>query len=202
MLYHYEENRVYWAGKYKAFVRDNKDPENRGRIRVFCPQIMGAADSPDCWLGWAEPCFPWLGGMNTGDCGPPLTGEEQRSSFGNEWYGVWIEFEMGHQDFPVWVGTFTIAPKATDDRAHQMGVTGGSGQPGGGILGSPGTGPLNPPTPQAARELRLRAPKGVDVVIGSEKGGYLVLGPSGAHLVGAQVTINGKVQQASSTKKG
>jgi hypothetical protein len=188
-------------GKFKGFVRRNDDPENRGRVRVYCPQVMGPEDAEDQWLGWAEPCFPWVGGMNTGDFGPPFTREQQRSSFGMEWFGVWIEFEQGIPDFPIWVGTFTIAPKKDSSTALKMGMSGGASQVGGGILPST-NGPLNPLKPEVGREVRLRTPRGVDIFIGSEDGGGILIGASGVHVVGAQVSINGKLQIASSSRKG
>jgi hypothetical protein len=194
-----------YFGKFKGFIRDNKDPENRGRVRAFCPQVMGGVDGADTWLGWAEPCFPWMGGMNTGDFGPPFTREEQKDAFGIEWYGVWIEFERGHPDFPIWVGTFTIAPIPSAKSALKMGVDGGAGTVGGGIIQSnpPGDlGPLNPPKPEVGREVRLRTPVGVDIVLGSEKGGYIIVGATGIHLVGPSITLNGQNHFSSSVKVG
>ena len=188
---------VLYHGKYKGFVRDNADPEKRGRVRVYCPQVMGPNDGDVNWLDWAEPCFPWFGGINAGDFGPPLTKQQQVSAFGTEWYGVWVEFQQGMVDFPIWVGTFTVAPLPTSESAHTQGVDGGAGQVGGGNIGS-GSLPsgsddseLNPPQASADRELRLRTRVGVDIVIGSEAGGYLILGASGVHIVGAAVTVNG-----------
>lgn len=192
-------NNPIW-GKYKGFVRDNEDPENRGCLRCYCPQVMGPDDAENSWLGWAEPNFPWLGGMNTGDFGPPFTREQQHASFGKEWYGVWLEFEMGHIDFPIWCGTFTIAPLKNSPSAHQMGTSGGASMSGGGIL--PTNHPLNPLKADVSREVRLRTPRGVDILIGSEDGGGILVGPSGVHIVGTQVSINGKVHLASSTQKG
>lgn len=186
-------------GKYKGFVRDNKDPENRGRLRCYVPQVMGPEDAEDCWMGWAEPNFPWMGGMSTGDSGPPFTREEQRAAQGREYFGVWIEFEMGHVDFPIWCGTFTIAPKKDDPTAHKMGVSGGASLSGGGIL--QGNSPLNPLKAEVGREMRIRAPIGTDILIGSEEGGGILIGASGVHIVGTQVSINGKLHLASSTKK-
>lgn len=191
----------YW-GKYKGFVRDNKDPENRGRIRVYCPQVMGGKDSKENWLGWATPCFPWLGGLTAGDLGPPFTREQQIADYGKEWFGVWVEFERGLPDFPIWVGTFPIAPLPTDESALQMGVDGGEPVAGGNILSS-ASGELDAIAnlkPRVGRELRLRAPKGVDIFIGSNKGGGILVGASGVHIVGAQVSLNGRQVLSSSTK--
>ena len=192
-------------GKYKGFIRDNADPENRGRVRVYCPQVMGPNDGREHWLDWAEPCFPWFGGISTGDFGPPLTREEQLEDYGAEYYGVWIEFQGGQPDFPIWVGTFTIAPLPTSDSAHSLGVDGGAGQVGGGIIGTElptgsEDGPLNPPGPLPGREARIRTRTGVDIVIGCEGGGYIILGAAGVHIVGAAVTVNGAHIIASSVK--
>jgi hypothetical protein len=97
---------VHYFGKYKGFVRDNSDKEGRGRVRVYCPQVMGIEDDKDHWLDWAEPCFPWIGGLSALDFGvPPTPGEN-----GNESVGVWIEFEAGEVDHPIWSGTFVYAP--------------------------------------------------------------------------------------------
>lgn len=193
----------YW-GKYKGFVRDNADPENRGRIRAYCPQVMGPADGGGSWLGWAEPCFPWLGGMNTGDFGPPLTKAQQFDTFGAEWYGVWIEFQQGNPDHPIWIGSFTIARTPSASAALSMPVPGGAGIVGGGVLGSSVVGDqhdaLNPPQAELSREVRLRTPKGVDIVIGSESGGYIVIGPNGVHITGVAISLNGVSVIASSTK--
>jgi hypothetical protein len=192
-------------GKFKGFIRDNKDPENRGRVRCFCPQIMGAADVANQWLGWAEPCFPWFGGLSSGDFGPPFTREEQKVAYGSEYFGVWLEFQQGHIDFPIWVGTFTIAPRSDSKSSHSLGIDGGPSQPGGGIIqnsDSGGMDSLNPPKAGVRRELRLRVPIGVDIFIGSEKGGSIIVGPSGVHLVGPQITLNGQAHFSSSTRRG
>ncbi len=87
------ENRYY--GKYRGLVEDNKDPENRGRLRLRIPSVLGK----DVVSGWALPCAPY-GGMP--DQGFFFIPEEQA--------GVWVEFEEGNLDYPVWVGTFWAKP--------------------------------------------------------------------------------------------
>jgi hypothetical protein len=197
------DERKYW-GKYKGFIRENVDPENRGRVRVYCPQVMGPRDADAQWLDWAEPCHPWLGGLTSGDSGPPFTRKQQMDDFGSEWYGVWIEFQDGNPDFPIWVGTFNIAPEPSSASAHTMGVDGGAGVNGGGIFENPPAGSdlsaLNPPKSEVSREVRLRAPRGVDIVIGVEGGGYVIIGQSGVHITGVQATINGRLMNSSSMK--
>lgn len=73
-----------YYGKYRAEVVDNTDPEKRGRIRVKCPAVLGGQISR-----WALPCFP----PNTFTV--PQLGEL-----------VWVEFEGGTKDSPIWCGVF------------------------------------------------------------------------------------------------
>ena len=194
-----------YYGKYKGFVRLNNDPERRNRIRCYCPQVMGRQDSIDKWLGWAEPNSPWLGGLNLGDSGAPFTRDQQiASSAMREYFGVWIEFEQGQLDFPIWCGTFTIAPDPDDPFAQEPDASTQEGVPGGGIIGGAvptGTelDPLNPPKPINDREIRLLAPVGVDLIIQTAGGGTVIVGSSGVHITGIQVTLNGKPISASIT---
>jgi uncharacterized protein involved in type VI secretion and phage assembly len=74
-------------GKYRGVVTDNRDPLQTGRIRARVPDVLGDDES-----GWAMPCLPFTGdGM--GFFALPKLGA-----------GVWIEFESGDPDYPIWVG--------------------------------------------------------------------------------------------------
>src|SRR5262245_43260442 len=74
-------------GKYRGTVTDNKDPLMMGRVRAKVPDVMGDQES-----GWALPCLPF-GGSGMGFFALPKTGA-----------GVWIEFEHGDPDYPIWSG--------------------------------------------------------------------------------------------------
>lgn len=74
-------------GKYRGVVTDINDPLMIGRIRARVPDVMGEDES-----GWAMPCAPF-GGEGTGFFALPKTGA-----------GVWIEFEHGDPDYPIWSG--------------------------------------------------------------------------------------------------
>jgi len=76
-------------GKYRATVVNNVDPLQIGRIQVMVPDVAGFVPST-----WAMPCVP-LAGINTGMFTVPMIGS-----------GVWIEFERGDADYPVWVGGY------------------------------------------------------------------------------------------------
>lgn len=71
-----------YFGKYRGIVKDTQDPEKRGRIKVSCPEVLGSQTSK-----WALPCLP----PNTFAV-PPV----------GQW--VWLEFEGGRKDSPVWSG--------------------------------------------------------------------------------------------------
>lgn len=74
-------------GKYRAVVTDNLDPLMIGRVRARVPDVMGERES-----GWAMPCAPF-GGDQTGFFAVPAVGA-----------GVWLEFEQGDPDRPIWAG--------------------------------------------------------------------------------------------------
>lgn len=82
-------NRTYY-GKYRGTVLQNIDPEQRGRLQLTIPDVLGAIPS-----SWAEPCVPLAG-----PTGPPM-GVYMVPPIGA---GVWVEFEHGDPDHPIWVG--------------------------------------------------------------------------------------------------
>lgn len=76
-------------GKYRATVVNNIDPLQIGRIQAMVPDVAGFVPST-----WAMPCMP-VAGINTGLFTVPMIGS-----------GVWIEFERGDADYPIWVGGY------------------------------------------------------------------------------------------------
>jgi uncharacterized protein involved in type VI secretion and phage assembly len=76
-----------YYGKYRGVVTDNKDPLMTGRVKARVPDVMGEKET-----GWAMPCAPF-GGSGVGFFALPTVGA-----------GVWIEFEHGDPDYPVWSG--------------------------------------------------------------------------------------------------
>lgn len=77
-------------GKYRGSVVNNVDPEFRGRLLVQVPDVLGLVPS-----SWAEPCVPLAG-----PTGPPM-GVYLVPPIGA---GLWVEFEQGDPDHPIWVG--------------------------------------------------------------------------------------------------
>jgi hypothetical protein len=86
--------RRFW-GKYRGWVVDNEDPAKLGRLKVNVPSVLG----PDVVTGWASPCAPYGGAADQG-----LFFIPEREA------GVWVEFEEGDLEFPIWVGTFWTKP--------------------------------------------------------------------------------------------
>jgi uncharacterized protein involved in type VI secretion and phage assembly len=78
-----------YFGKYRGIVSDVNDPLMIGRIRAYVPDVLGDDQS-----GWALPCAPF-GGGGSGFFAIPANGA-----------GVWIEFEHGDPDYPVWTGAW------------------------------------------------------------------------------------------------
>lgn len=79
-----------YLGKYQATVHLNIDPENRGRLQLIIPDVLGTMPST-----WAEPCTPLAG-----PTGPPM-GVYMVPPKGA---GVWAEFERGDINYPIWSG--------------------------------------------------------------------------------------------------
>jgi hypothetical protein len=82
------DGREYY-GKYRGTVVNNLDPEQRGRIQAIVPAVSNVVPT-----SWAMPCVP-MAGKQQGAFMVPQVGA-----------GVWIEFEGGDPDKPIWVGGF------------------------------------------------------------------------------------------------
>ncbi|MCW5882747.1 MAG: baseplate assembly protein [Anaerolineae bacterium] len=76
-------------GKYRGTVINNIDPMQIGRILVMVPEVSSLLPS-----SWAMPCLP-IAGKQEGIFAVPQLGA-----------GVWVEFEHGDPDYPIWVGGF------------------------------------------------------------------------------------------------
>jgi hypothetical protein len=158
-------------GKYRGVVVTNVDPLQKGRLQVIVPDVSNTALS-----GWAMPCAP-ITGAQSGMFALPPTGA-----------GVWVEFEQGDPDYPIWAGGFwgslaevpatgLGAPPTTPNfvlqTAGQNSIT-IFGAPGGGITLS--CGPVANPT----------SPK----IVITQSSILITNGSASISLVGSTVTIN------------
>ncbi len=82
------ETHKYY-GKYRGTVFNGVDPEQRGRIQAIVPDVSGITPT-----SWALPCLP-IAGKQMGVYAVPQFGSK-----------VWIEFEQGDPDYPIWTGCF------------------------------------------------------------------------------------------------
>lgn len=76
--------RPHRCGVHRALVIDNEDPDVLGRIRVQC-SLFGAGISK-----WIQGCI--------------LPGATSLPPIGSQ---VWLSFELGDDDYPVWIGQVT-----------------------------------------------------------------------------------------------
>jgi len=108
-----------WYGKYRGVVVDNKDPEQLGRVRLMVPSVFGGVTdrdpTPDDLFvtDWAWPCVPCGGKADQGFFFVPDEGAK-----------VWVEFEEGNLDCPIWVGTFWSKPSETEIPSESRVMTG------------------------------------------------------------------------------
>jgi len=90
-----------YFGKYRGTVINNLDLENRGRIQAIVPDVQGLVP-----MNYALPCLH-AAGKGSGTFIVPELGSS-----------VWIEFEQGDPEFPIWTGCFW----ATTLELPEMGI--------------------------------------------------------------------------------
>ena len=76
-----------YYGKYRGTVLNNIDPMQIGRLMVQVPDVGGLIPS-----SWAMPCFTITGKQMGANIIPQIG------------TGVWVEFEQGNPDYPIWSG--------------------------------------------------------------------------------------------------
>jgi hypothetical protein len=170
-------NTTYYYGKYRGLVVNNTDPLQLGRVVAEVPDVLGETPS-----GWALPCVPAAGLASGVFIVPPIGSS------------VWIEFEGGRIDSPIWTGGFWPTASEVPPLAGAPAPI----SPGQNIvLQTTGQNTIllsdAPPTPSSGG-IVLRSPSGASLVLNST-GIYLRTG-GGASLsmVGSAVTFTGKVK--------
>jgi hypothetical protein len=83
-----------YFGKYRATVLNNTDPMMQGRIQVQLSDRYGLFPST-----WALPALPFASKGMGGVVALPQLGSM-----------VWVEFEAGDPDYPIWTGAFWPDP--------------------------------------------------------------------------------------------
>lgn len=78
-----------FLSKYRGKVENNIDPMQLGRIQISVPSVLGEGR-----MSWAMPCVPYAGSGVGFFAIPPLGAN------------IWVEFEGGNPDYPIWSGCF------------------------------------------------------------------------------------------------
>lgn len=78
----------HFFGKYRGKVSNNKDPLGIGRLQIVVDAIAPGL------LNWAMPCTPYAGPQEGFFMMPPVGAN------------VWVEFEGGDPNYPIWSGCF------------------------------------------------------------------------------------------------
>lgn len=110
-------------GIYRGIVVSNKDPEKRGRIQVRVPAVSG-----DQVYDWAWPVEP---PDSYADCDHTITTsttsshthtvdldhvkDQVKVRIPKVGQGVWVMFEAGDPNYPVWLGTFGVTVTRFDN---------------------------------------------------------------------------------------
>jgi len=160
---------VRYYGKYRGTVINNVDPMRMGRIQVQVPDVHSVVPST-----WAMPCVP-SSGIQNGMLWLPMIGA-----------GVWVEFEQGNSDYPIWVGGWwgsaaevpalsQIAPPGVSALAIQTALQNG-------VLVSDVPGPTG--------GIMLKSALGASIIV-NDTGIYIQNGKGASiTLIGPTVTVN------------
>ena len=80
----------------RAVVHDTRDPQKKGRLRVRIPNKTGQEVT-----GWIWPV------VTSGFLVLPSPGDQ-----------VWVTYESGDEDFPVWLGRIAVAKTYREDNTN------------------------------------------------------------------------------------
>ncbi len=94
-------------GLYRGEIINRDDPLKLGRCKVKVYQLF--REIPESDLPWAWPCFMGAGNPNSGTFDIPPIGST-----------VWVMFEMGDPDHPVWMGGWWGAPNGNAETPEEM----------------------------------------------------------------------------------
>lgn len=147
-----------YYGKYRAFVVDNDDPEQRGRLKLRVPSVFGRQDTY-----WALPCLPFGGLADQGFFFVPEIDAQ-----------VWVEFEEGNKDRPIWTGVFWQPTEAAPAEATEA-------YPNSRVLKTPAGHTLRFDDADGEERIRLTHPEGAEMDI-DPNGSVALTDAGGAHL--------------------
>ncbi|GAA0311623.1 phage baseplate assembly protein V [Kineococcus aurantiacus] len=157
-----------YLGKYRGTVASNVDPMQQGRIQATVPDVLGATPST-----WAMACVPFAGTQAGIWCVPAVGA------------GVWMEFEQGDPERPVWSGCFWGS--AADAPAPALAVPPAVSHV---VIQTTGQNVISvSDAPGPAGGIMLKATSGAMVLV-NEVGITITNGSASIQLTGATVTVN------------
>lgn len=100
-------NNLLVHGLHRGIVVKRDDPLKLGRCKIKVLQLF--RDIPENDLPWAWPCFFGAGNPGSGAFDIPPIGST-----------VWVQFEMGDPDHPVWMGGWWGAPNGNPETPTEV----------------------------------------------------------------------------------
>jgi len=172
-----------YYGIYRATVDNNIDPQMLGRIQVTNTDVTSLTPST-----WAMPCLLFAGTLSGAYIVPPIQS------------GVWIQYEAGDPDRPVWLGGWwgsqVEPPKAALTPPIPPGMNIAIQTPLQHLFmvsdaaPIPMMAPVPAPAPPGTGGIVLRSPSGAMIVV-NDTGIYINNGKGATvELVGPSVMIN------------
>ncbi|WP_033824651.1 phage baseplate assembly protein V [Kitasatospora sp. MBT63] len=156
-------------GKYRATVLNTTDPLAQGRVQVQLSDHYGLFPST-----WALPALPFAAKGTAGIIALPQTGS-----------AVWVEFEAGDPDYPIWSGAFWPEPAG----APLLAMAGTPVTPNIHLQTTTGVSVTLSDLP--ASQVQVMTPTGATIIVGTA--GVSISNGQGASIVlsGPSVIING-----------
>lgn len=143
--------KAIYYGMWHGQVIDNNDPDIRLRCKVRVrPLYLKIADED---LPWAMPGMIWGGASDSIDGSPPPVGAE-----------VWVCFQQGDPDFPVYFGSQFGRPGGTPDIPEEA----RAGYPDNKVIKTPGGILIEYDDTEGARRVRVKHPSGTEWLMTEE----------------------------------
>jgi uncharacterized protein involved in type VI secretion and phage assembly len=161
--------RQKFFGKYRGTVINNIDPMQIGRIQAIVPDVSNFVPT-----SWAMPSLP-VGGIQMGMFTMPPLGSS-----------VWIEFEQGDPDYPIWTGCFWGTVAEVPLMAHLV----PPGVPGITLQTTLGNGIVISDLPGPTGGIMMKSTTGATLIV-NDTGIYIQNGKGASIImIGPTVTVN------------
>lgn len=158
-----------YYGLYRGAVFNNFDPLQMGRIQAIVPDVSNIIPT-----SWAMPCVP-IAGKQMGTFVVPQVGA-----------GVWVQFEQGDPDFPVWTGGFW----GSAAEVPSLGLAGVPGDPNIVLQSALQNAIVISDLPGPTGGIMLKSTTGATIIV-NDTGIYIQNGKGASlTLIGPTVTIN------------